>query len=266
MKIRVDKKENVLFLAKILATILVAFLLWLISCYGDKKAGNPETPVLAIILVMLNYFLIIALMMFFNKIFLVGYLKGNGVEISDNQFPDFYKIYCGMGEQLGIKKLPPLFLIQQGGNLNAFAIRFSGKNYIALYSDLFEVIENDVDVVKFVVAHELGHVKRHHMTKQFWTIFGSLIPFLGPAYSRSCEYTCDNIGTDLSENGAEKGLLVLAAGKKLYGKVNPDKYLERARCNRSFSVTLSESLSSHPYLPNRIRNVRKAAETVNYEL
>ena len=257
MEIRVDKKENVLFVAKILATILVGFLLWVISSYGDKKAGNPETSALAIIMVMLNYFLIIALMMFFNKIFLVGYLKGNGIEISENQFPEFYRIYCEMSEQLEIKKRPPLFIIQQGGALNAFAIRFSGKNYIALYSDLFEVIENDVDVVKFVVAHELGHVKRHHMTKQFWTIFGSIVPFLGPAYSRSCEYTCDNIGRDLSGSGAEKALLVLAAGKTLYGKVDTDKYIERARCNRSFSVKFSELLASHPYLPNRIKNINQ---------
>lgn len=263
MKIRVDKKENVLFVVKILATILVFYC---IVCAIIASTQSNESTAMMSIITLLVYALIIALIIFFNKVFLVGYLKGEGVEISEYQFPEFYKIYCEMSDKLGIKKRPPLFLIQQGGALNAFAIRFSGKNYIALYSDFFEMIEKDVEVVKFVVAHELGHVKRHHMSKQFWTALGSFIPFLGAAYSRSCEYTCDNIGTDLSENGAEKGLLVLAAGKKLYGKVNPDKYLERARCNRSFSVTLSESLSSHPYLPNRIRNVRKSAETVNYEL
>ncbi len=257
MEIRVDKKENVLFAAKILATILVGFLFYKIVYEVGEFEANSRVSLISAIVMLLYYFLIIALIMFFNKIFLVGYLKGNGIEISENQFPEFYRIYCEMSEQLEIKKRPPLFIIQQGGALNAFAIRFSGKNYIALYSDLFEVIENDVDVVKFVVAHELGHVKRHHMTKQFWTIFGSIVPFLGPAYSRSCEYTCDNIGRDLSGSGAEKALLVLAAGKTLYGKVDTDKYIERARCNRSFSVKFSELLASHPYLPNRIKNINQ---------
>ena len=147
-------------------------------------------------------------------------------------------------------------MTQQGGMLNAFAIRFSGRNYIAIYSDIFSLISTDIDAVKFVLGHELGHVKRHHMSKRFWTFPSSIIPFLTATYSRSCEYTCDNIGNEFSLNNSLNGLLVLAAGKELYKKINIDSYLKNAKKNNSISVKVIGWCLSHPYLPNRLENIK----------
>ena len=156
--------------------------------------------------------------------------------------------------QIGLGKL---FIIQEGGLLNAFAIRFSGSNYIAIYSDVFEMIEHDIDILKFIIGHELGHIKRMHMSKRFWTILSSIIPFLSAAYSRSCEFTCDNIGFSVTRADSKRALLLLAAGKKLYKQVDPNTYLVDAKINNTLSVKIMELFMSHPYLPKRIKNIEK---------
>lgn len=116
-------------------------------------------------------------------------------------------------------------------------------------------MNSDIDSVKFILGHELGHVARHHMSKRFWTFPSSLIPFLTPAYSRACEYSCDNIGYELAERKSTNGLLVLAAGKGLYRQVNTESFMEDARENRTMAVKFAGLLMSHPYLPRRIANL-----------
>lgn len=263
MKVRVNKKESILFALKVLFTPVVLFLI--LSCIvGSFSAETDDgTKMGFMILPFIIYTLLILLYVYISKVFLIGYLKGNGVEINSEQFPEFYESYKKMAEELNMKKIPPLFILQQGGTLNAFAIRLSCKNYIAIYSEIFDMYDTEPEAVKFVLGHELGHVKRRHLQKRFWTALSSIIPFLGAAYSRACEYTCDNIGFDLSDNGAEKGLLILAAGKKLYTRINADKYIENAKKCRSFSVLFSEKFASHPYLPNRIKNIKAAPKTQN---
>ena len=251
MVVRVNKKENVYFVLKVFFTIVV--LLGIIAFLKNMLTGDMEIVTVATIAI---YVILIWLFFILQKIFLVGYLKGNGVEITADQFPEVYNTYTEMIQSLNIKRTPPLFILQQGGALNAFAIRFSGKNYIAIYSDIFEIINSDIDVVKFVIGHELGHIKRKHMSKMFWTLLSSMVPFLSAAYSRSCEYTCDNIGHDLSENGSLSGLLVLAAGKKLYKQIDIDRYIENSKKQNSFSVRFTGICFGHPFLPKRLLNVQ----------
>lgn len=253
MEIRVNKKEKMYFIMKLFFT--VAVLLGIIKSLVKLFSGDTQI-IMASIMVFVMYVIIIWLFIIFQKIFLIGYMKGNGVEITQDQFPEIFQVYKEMIQSLNIKKMPPLFILQQGGALNAFAIRFSGKNYIAIYSDIFEMINTDIDIVKFIIGHELGHVKRNHMTKMFWTFLSSIIPFLSSAYSRGCEFTCDNIGYDLSKNGSLAGLLVLAAGKKLYKQINIEHYIENSKKQNSLSVKFTEICSSHPFLPKRLCNIQ----------
>ena len=203
------------------------------------------------------YLLIIILFILFQKIYLIAHMKGNGINVSQNQFREVYDLYITMCNELGVKKVPKLFIIQEGGLLNAFAIRFSGSNYIAIYSDVFEMIEHDIDILKFIIGHELGHIKRMHMSKRFWTILSSIVPCLSAAYSRSCEFTCDNIGFSVTRADSKRALLLLAAGKKLYKQVDPNTYLVDAKINNTLSVKIMELFMSHPYLPKRIKNIEK---------
>jgi Zn-dependent protease with chaperone function len=153
-----------------------------------------------------------------------------------------------------------LYLLQGGGMLNAFAMRFVGRNYVVLYSDVLEAAYHEgMPAVEFILGHELGHIKRNHvgLLKMILLFPGHLIPFLGSDYSRACEYTCDNIGYHLSPEGAVKGLLILAAGKKLYKKVDVDALLDNAGNEPLLAQWVAEIFSTHPHLIKRVRNLNQ---------
>lgn len=251
MEYSVHKRENAYFVAKVIGTVLV----WLAIFWYCSRLGS-NVMAISTITVVVVYAAMIALFVFIQKVFIVAYMKGEGICVSENQFAGVFRQYVAMAEKLGIAKVPPLFILQQGGALNAFAIRFSRKNYVAIYSDIFALYEKDPDALNFVLGHELGHVKRAHMSKRFWTLPADFIPFLGPAYSRACEYTCDNIGSSLAAGGKTNGLALLAGGTELYTKIDLAQYIEGARLNRTASVNFCGLFISHPYLPARIENVR----------
>jgi len=252
MEIKISEHEDALFAIKMVVTFIV--LIWVGNSLS-KLFQYISSESLVMVITYAIYFGIIALFVLFQKIMLIGYMKGNGICISEYQFPEVYKEYKDMLEQLGIQKEPKLFILQQGGLLNAFAIRFSGHNYIAIYSDIFSIINSDKDTLKFVIGHELGHIKRNHMSKRFWTFPSSIVPFLTPAYSRMCEYTCDNIGAALIKDDYIDGLVLLAAGKELYKRINIGNYLDEANRNYTFVVKFVNLFMSHPYLPKRIKNL-----------
>jgi Zn-dependent protease with chaperone function len=188
---------------------------------------------------------------------MIGYLKGNGILINESQFPEAYTMIQEIKTIYQMKTEPKVFLIQEGGVLNAYAARFVGRNYIAIYADVFEQIEKAPDVLKFILAHEMAHVEAHHVQKMFWTGLSFYVPFLAQAYSRACEYTCDMNGYVVSKTGARNGLVMLAAGKHLYNKVNIEQYIRDYQENSTFVVKFVEKLSSHPNLPKRIEYLEK---------
>lgn len=253
MQVRVDDKENILFGLKVFFSAVVVYgaVVLVRTLSGSRNMSGVTTLTTFVI-----YAVVMWLFFMVQKVYLVAYMKGNGVPVTERQFPEVHAAYLAMAGELGLAKVPSLFVIQQGGLLNAFAVRFSGRNYVAIYSDVFALAAADPVAVRFVLAHELGHVKRHHMSKFFWTFPSSVVPFLSAAYSRSCELTCDNIGLACAGAGSERGLLVLAAGKDLYRGVDIGAYLDDAARNESPAVRLVGLCLGHPYLPRRLRNLR----------
>jgi Zn-dependent protease with chaperone function len=155
--------------------------------------------------------------------------------------------------KLGLSKVPAIYVLQSGGLLNAFATRFLGRDFVIIYSDILEMaLARGEAAVGFVVAHELGHIWRGHLKHRWLTVPGRLLPYLGPAYSRACEYTCDRLGAFCQPDGAIAGLLALAAGKRLHAHVDVREYAAQAVSDHSFWVRRAELVSSHPLLPKRV--------------
>ncbi|TET06485.1 M48 family peptidase [Candidatus Dependentiae bacterium] len=208
------------------------------------------------------YFYIIAFLLFrlLSSLFLIGYIKGNAIKISKEQFPDIFDILQNHSQILGLKKTPDMYVLQGNGVLNAFATRFSRKNFVVLYSDIFEMAyEEGKDAVSFIIGHELGHIKRNHVgfIKSILILPAHFIPFLNTAYSRACEYTCDNVGYNLSAKGATSGLLILAAGKKLYKKIDLSNLINNAKDRPGFAFWFSELFFTHPHLIKRLAVLNK---------
>lgn len=193
----------------------------------------------------------------------VGGLRGNGVKVSGQQFPDVHAITRRLAKEMGMQELPDVYVLQAGGMLNAFATRFLGRSFVVLYSDVVELArEQGEDALAFVICHELAHHHRKHTSRRMLLLPSMWVPFLGSAYSRACEFTCDAYGAQFCGRGAVDGLLVLAAGKGLYREVNVEAYANQAHSEEGFFVWLSEVLATHPRLPRRVAAVLPRMRTV----
>jgi len=189
-----------------------------------------------------------------------GKLVGNSIKITKKQFPQYYNVLEKQSNLLNLNGVPEAYIVQSGGILNALATRFCGRNYVILYSGLLSrASEEGQDAVEFIIGHELGHIKRNHLSfvLNILILPSLLIPFLFNAYSRAREYTCDSIGKSLAPLGAEKGLLILSAGKELAGDVNIDELIYNYHKEKGFSTWLAEIFSTHPLTIKRIIALRK---------
>jgi Zn-dependent protease with chaperone function len=194
---------------------------------------------------------------------LLGHVRGSGVRISERQFPVLHRAVQDQARALGMKSAPEAYVLQSGGVLNAFATRSLRRNFVVLYSDVVALSERgDTDALNFIVGHELGHHVRGHLKWRWLTAPGRVIPFLGAAYSRACEYTCDRVGERCAPEGALSGLLVLAAGKELHGSVDIREFSEQADTHGGFWVVLAELFASHPHLSKRVQALLRAGVPV----
>jgi Zn-dependent protease with chaperone function len=183
----------------------------------------------------------------------IGHIRGNGVRVSTRQFPELLQMAQQHATTMGLKKVPDLYVLQSGGMLNAFATRFLGRDIVVIYSDVLALAEaRGRDAVSFIVAHELAHVRRGHLKWRWLIAPGRWVPYLGSAYSRACEYTCDRIAAHCEPRGALHGLAVLAAGRDLFQRVDIQLYAQQVETERSFWVRRAELISTHPLLPKRV--------------
>jgi Zn-dependent protease with chaperone function len=244
---KVNRKEKFYFSIK----LIMCIVLYPILFFGLFKLYSEGVPLQ--LKIFLSYGFIILIFIIMRLGLLIGYLKGNAIKINENQLPDIYEVIKRQSQLLGLKSIPDVYLMQAGGVLNAFATRFMGTNYVIIYSDILdEAYENNIQAVEFIIGHELGHVKRKHVLKKLLLFPSVIVPFLGSAYSRACEYTCDSIGASLSPKGVRNGLVLLASGKKLYQKINVERFTSQVTTEKGFWSWLSEKVSSHPKLAKRV--------------
>lgn len=252
----IHPKEKFYFVFKLIAALIGYALIFAFFKFAFSGTSQSLT-----LLPLAFYVVLILLYLFFRLGFLIGYLKGNGVLVTENQFPDIYKIVVEQSDLLGISYIPQVYILQSGGILNAFATQFWGSDFVVIYSDVLEeAYENNVETVRFIIGHEMGHIKRKHITKSLWLFPSFIIPFIGSAYSRACEYTSDNIGAALSPQGVRSGLLLLASGKKLWKRVNTEAFMDQEYNAGGFWFWFSEKMSSHPRLTKRINRFRNVEE------
>lgn len=184
------------------------------------------------------------------NVLFASYLKGNGIKLTTHQMPGLYKKVKELSTKLGLEKCPETYIIQNGGVLNALAMNAWRKKYVVLYSSFLE--SKDPEVSEFIIAHELAHHYRKHLLIRTVFSLGMMLPFIGKAYSRACEYSCDIIAANITNiKAAEKGIMVMAAGVKNLEKINTNAYIHQEK-----GGWLSELFSTHPNLRNRLANLR----------
>ncbi|MBN1990655.1 MAG: M48 family metallopeptidase [Bacteroidales bacterium] len=249
----VSTKEKAYFAVRlIVSVVLYALIIAVIGAMVTEGADGERAKATFLIPAALFFFLLYILR---NGLF-IGLIKSFSVKLGEKQLPEVYKIVSDCSYRLGIKRTPNVYLLQAGGSLNAFSKKFFNSNYVVIYSDLLEAYyQGDKDAVEFVIAHELGHIKRNHFIKELFLAPSAVVPFLAAAYYRGCELTCDNIGKFFNPKGALSGLLMLAGGKVIYRELNLEAYINQEKTDASFWRWLVEKFLSHPNLYKRLLNV-----------
>ncbi|MFL6676435.1 MAG: M48 family metalloprotease [Massilia sp.] len=239
--------------------------------YKNEKRLFPimlALSVLAWIALVLGTFgvaLLYALLFFLGYCFaqsaLISYIKGTGVRITGDQFPDLKRQVSACCAKLGLDQEPDAYLLQMGGTLNAFATRFLGRDFLVLYSEVVDGLADNPDALNFYIGHEIGHIKRKHLTWSTVLLPASLLPLVGAAYSRAREYTCDRHGLAACDNAvsAEHGLAVLAAGGKRSRTMNNSAFIEQSRDSEDFWMSFHELVGDYPWLVKRMGAVRALA-------
>jgi Zn-dependent protease with chaperone function len=184
-------------------------------------------------------------------------VRGTAVELSPTQFSDLYQTAEDFAGRLGLRRLPQIFLANGNGTLNAFAAQATGHDYVVLSNELFvNLYNNNRDGLRFILGHEMGHVRLHHVSLwyQISLAYSQPIPLLGPTLSRLREYSCDRHGAYLSPLGAT-GLVLLASGRYTETDVNVDELVRQGRMLRGFWVGLAQLPRSHPFTVRRLERL-----------
>ncbi len=195
---------------------------------------------------------------------LISWLRGNAVLLSAQQLPDLRARFDACCARLGLADPPEAYVLQGGGILNAFATRFLGTHYVVLLSDIVDALDEHPDGVNFYFGHELGHVRRKHLTGTLWRAPVLWLPLLGAAYSRAKESTCDRHGRACcaSPESAARALVALAAGARRWKQVDLPAYAGQAALARGFWMSFHELIHGYPWLTKRTLRVLDPAAPV----
>ncbi len=229
--------------------ITLAYYAWaLLSLVVDHKSNALLGPSILLGLAFLYLFL---------HLLGMAAIRINSVKVGPNQFPAIWKSAKTMSERLGLSTVPDMYIVHAGGELNAFATRLVSRKMLVLFSDLADALVegDDQRQLDAVVAHELAHHALNHT--HIYNIFlgpADFLPALSSALSRAREYSADRVMKALIGDSevCYRALVKLVSGKTLGNKVNIEEYTKQIEEEGGFFVWLSEKLSTHPHLPNRI--------------
>jgi Zn-dependent protease with chaperone function len=222
--------------------------------YTALVVSIPIWVTLAVSIVGIAYALVIGLVLIATHAMLVYHVRANGVRIGSNQFPELYTRVREISQRIGLDPVPDTYVMQAGGVLNAFATKFIGARIVVVNSELLEACGDNAAARDMIVGHELGHIRAGHLDWRWFIAHGLIIPFLGGALSRAREYTSDRYGRLAAgdKEGAELGLIILAAGGRLARQVNRTAFIQQREEINGFWMGLGRVYATHPALTKRV--------------
>ncbi|SCY19024.1 M48 family metallopeptidase [Desulfoluna spongiiphila] len=225
-------------------TLILGILVW-----GGLVIGTFGVALIALLVGFVVYL--------FAQSALIAYIKGNGIELSENQFPDIYAQFTYCCDLLKFNEYPKAYVLNGNGSLNAFATRFLGAHFVVLFSDVVDAMAAHDDGVKFYIGHELGHIRMKHLSGLMlrWPVLW--LPLIGAAYSRARETTCDRHGLACCKTpqGAGRALAALSAGAERWKNIDIPAYLRQNQQTSSFWMSFHELISGYPWVTKRVARV-----------
>jgi Zn-dependent protease with chaperone function len=199
----------------------------------------------------------------------ISYIRGTGVKVGKNQFPELYGLFEDCCAKLGIREEPELYILSADGILNALATKFLGRKYVVLFSNIVDALEANPEAVKFYIGHELGHIKQNHLRWGPYLFPASILPIIGAAHARAQESTCDLHGykcCEASPKEAFNAIAVLAAGEKKWQEINLEQYIGQTAWTGGFWMSLHELTGDYPWLSKRMARLHALSRKADPEL
>src|SRR2546430_4182750 len=170
----VSPGERVLLAVMVLVSLLIYGGLGFLA-FSNASTGGA----------ILFYVVLFALAAFLTHAVGIGRIRGNGVLVSERQFPLLQQLVTAHGQRLGLTSPPTVYVLESGGVLNAFATKLLGRKLVIVNADVLALaVRRGQAAVSFIVGHELGHHWRGHLR---WKLIAParVVPYLGAAYSRA---------------------------------------------------------------------------------
>jgi len=203
--------------------------------------------------VALVYLLLVFVIYLFAQSGFISHIKGNGVKVTQAQYPDLYLSLADCCEKIGLDDPPDMYLLRTDF-FNALATKFLGRNFVVLFTDVVDALSDEPGAIDFYVGHELGHIHRKHLKWMGFLFPALLLPVLGTAYRRAQEYTCDRYGTHCctTEQHVSAALAAISAGDTRWKDLNTAEYLEQIPETSGFWMSFHEFTSDYPWLTKRM--------------
>lgn len=177
---------------------------------------------------------------------LYAYNSSESVRCSPKQFPTLYRLLREGCEVLDMPE--PELYVRYNPSYNAYTAGME-RTFIVLHSSLVEGFTDDE--LRYVIGHELGHVKCSHvlylmigrMLVTLLQVYGRMAPGLGPLavlpllsafyeWTRQAEISCDRAGLLVCQDPrtAFTAIMKLGCGAgRLDHEMNVDAFLAQAR-------------------------------------
>ncbi|WP_423372433.1 M48 family metallopeptidase [Burkholderia sp. LMG 32019] len=245
-----NKKENVyhwiMMVIGVILWVAIAELVW--DYWGHPKFG-------ATVHLYVGYAIAFVAFRWVAGVMYRAIAFGNMVLLGPSQFPEIYAMVEAGAKEIGLGETPKTFIYNSNGLFNAFARRILGGRYVFLTSALVQA--NNNAQVRFVIGHEIGHHAAGHLNPwmNFIKLPAHIVPFLGKAYSRAREYTCDSIGAYLSKDAhaSRSALQMLGCGcQRLNDSMNAEAFAAQEGSVPEISGFIVEICRTHPRLTRRV--------------
>ena len=194
-------------------------------------------------------------------------------EITPQNTPRLAAIVAESAARLQAKSVQ--VFVAPGDTLNAYTFGLFSPKVVVLHSALLQVM--DEDHLRFILGHEMGHVRLGHtwLNSLVGGMAGIPSPFLGSTllamaflwWNRACEYSADRAGLLACGNPHQAiGTLVrLAAGTEARSQADLERVYRLLDAEDDHILgNLSETLTTHPMMIRRIDALRDYASSAEY--
>jgi Zn-dependent protease with chaperone function len=225
-----------------IVTMVLGVAIWGVAAFALITLGGARSLLATAVTVLL--LLVISFIAYlFARSAAIAHLMGNGVEVSEEQFPELNTQFVQCCDKLSIGKRPRIYMLNGNGVLNAYATWFLGRKYVVLLSSVVDAMDENLNGVRFYIGHELAHVIRHD-NPILWALRWPALrfPLIGASFSRARESTCDRHGVACSESreGAARSLVALSAGAKRWKGVSLEGLNKQLSSARGFWMSFHE--------------------------